>query len=170
MPSDLDSSDDRYDRYGYEPPVSELIPFGERALRGPAPRDYREMGITQDHLAELARMSVDPVFDYDERGERPELYAPIHAMCAIVQIGSEQTIEPLVRLLEYDATADYNEVNDWFIGEIPEAMAKIGAAAIPRLSKLLADHSKHTQSRWAAATALKMMVSRDSSSAPNVWV
>ena len=122
---DPTSSDDRCYSYGYDSPVSELIPLGERASRGPAPRDYRAMGITQDHLAELTRMSVDPVFNHDERGDCPEVYAPIHAMRALMQIGTEHAIEPLVRLLEFDNTADYDELNDWFIEEIPEAMARI---------------------------------------------
>jgi len=141
--------------YDYPPPVSAIFTLDEPALSSRKPYDYRRLGITEEHLGALARMSVDPSLDYAVCGDRPELvWAPVHAMRAMIQLGTEATIEPLARLLEYEPTADYDDMNDWFLEEIPEAFGKMGAMAIPRCAELLRDSEWHTHSRLAAAIAL----------------
>jgi len=142
-------------RYGYEPPVSNLTSLGESSLRTSEHFDYRAMGITEEHVPDLARMTLDCAFDYDECDDCDEVWAPIHAMRAMCQIGTVSTIEPLIRLMEYDDTTDYDDMNDWFLEEIPDALAAFGGGAIPPMARMLADESMHTDSRWAAARALQ---------------
>jgi hypothetical protein len=50
-------------------------------------------------------------------------------------------------------------MNDWFLEEIPDALAAFGGAAIPPLARLLANESKHVHSRWTAARALEKIAS-----------
>jgi hypothetical protein len=146
--------------YGYEPPVSKLLTLGERPLRGPRPFDYSSHGINESHLVELARMSRDASLN-EAASNTLEVWAPIHAMRALIQIGTEATIEPLACLLEYDADADYDEIDDWPLEEIPRAFGQMGAAAAPRCLQLLRDQSKHIHSRLAAAVALEKMAEQN---------
>jgi hypothetical protein len=153
-PDQQDSIHETYHPFGYAPPVSQLLSLGERSLRGPRPVDYRSFGINESHLDDLARMSRDAELKYAERNTR-EAWGPTHAMRALIQIGTEATIEPLARLLEYDADADYDDIDDWSMEEIPLTFGKMGEAAIPRCIQLLGNESKHTHSRIAAGNALE---------------
>jgi hypothetical protein len=146
--------------YDYQPPVSSLLTLGERPLRKREPHDYRAMGITPDHLAELTRMSRDPAFHGEDGDNGLEVYAPVHAMRAMIQLGGEATIEPLARLLEFPADTDDEEINEWFLEEIPDAFAQLGVAAISRIAVLMRDSQQHTHSRVAAATALEKIAQR----------
>jgi hypothetical protein len=146
--------------YDYQPPVSGLLTLGERPLRKREPHDYRAMGITEGHLGELTRLSRDPAFVGEDCGDGPEAYAPVHAMRAMIQLGGEATIEPLARLLEYAADTDDEEINEWFLEEIPDAFAQLGVATIPRISVIMRDSQQHTHSRLAAATALEKIAQR----------
>jgi hypothetical protein len=149
-------------QHDYQPPVSDLIALGERPLRKREPHDYRAMGIDEEHIGELARMSVDPAFNpEDDDDDRPEVFAQMHAMRALCQIGTQATIEPLARLLQYEPTADYDEINDWFMEDIPKAFGNMGAVAIPCCAQLLRDNRWHTHSRFAAASALTKIAQRD---------
>jgi hypothetical protein len=152
--------------HGYEPPVSKLLTLGERPLIRFVPLDYLALGIGEQHLAELARMSRDPLVNDEESDESLGWWAPIHAMRAIIQIGSEATIEPLVRLLEYEELDDSEDICDWFLEEIPEGLADIGAPAIHRTAELLRDDSMHIYSRAAAASALTKIARRHPESRP----
>jgi HEAT repeat protein len=145
--------------YDYHPPVRQLLTLGERSLRGPHPTDYLALGINESHLGELARMSRDEALNEAESNTR-EVWGPTHAMRAMIQVGTEATIEPLVRLLEYDDDADYDDLDDWPLEEIPEAFGKMGLVAIPRCIDLLRDETKHLYSRLAAAQALERIAKK----------
>jgi hypothetical protein len=151
-----DSVDNPDHAYGYGPPVSQLLWIGERTLRGPKPKDYRALGVNESHLAELEKMSRDEAL-HDAASDSRAMWAPIHAMRAMIQIGSDATIEPLARLLEHDDTVDSEEIDEWCLEEIPPALGRMGDRALPRCRALLADHSKHVYSRLSAAVALAKM-------------
>ncbi len=142
--------------YGYQAPLSALLQLGERLLSKRIQHDYLVMGIGESHVGDLARMSTDQAIS-QAPSNSPEVWAPVHAMRALAQIGGESTIAPLVRLIEYDATVDHDVMDDWFLEEVPGALARVGPAAIPRVAQLLRDNSKHTHSRLAAATALSAL-------------
>ncbi len=145
--------------YDYQPPVSKLIELGERPLRHRTPHDYRAMGIGEEHLAELARMSRDRAL-FDDDCPDPARWAPIHAARAMVQLATEAAIEPLVRLLEYPVDADFDDACEWFFEDVPDGLVSIGPATLPAIAALVRNNRCLMYSRIAAAEALAKMGER----------
>jgi hypothetical protein len=145
--------------YDYEPPVSKLLELGERPLRRNKPHDYRSMGLGEEHLAELSRMSRDRAFFLEDCPE-PARWAPVHAARAMIQLNTVAAIEPLSKLLDYPFDADFDDACEWFFEDVPEGLVAIGPAALPAIAALLQNEQRLMYSRIAAADALAKMGER----------
>jgi hypothetical protein len=146
-------------RFDYQPPISKLLELGERPLRRNKPHDYRAMGIADEHLAELSRMSVDTAF-LEEGCPEAARWAPIHAARAMIQLESAAAIEPLVKLLNYPVDADFDDTCEWFFEDVPDGLVAIGPAALPAIGALLQNEQRLMYSRIAVAEGLAKMGER----------
>jgi hypothetical protein len=138
----------------YTSPVDKLLTIGK-----PDPThvedwpDYLELGLTTEHIPELLWMLTDKeLLEIDP--EKPEGWAPVHAMRALGQLREAAVVEPL--LSNSEALLDYDTgLGEWAIEELPEVYGLIGPAAIPLLTQYLADESQDLYVRANAATSLQ---------------
>ncbi|HEU4880610.1 MAG TPA: hypothetical protein VFT45_00155 [Longimicrobium sp.] len=117
----------------YPAPVDQLLVLGEP---GPASewRDYRALGLADEHVPALVTLVEDPRLSWLEwkEGDHPAPYwAPLHAWRALGQLGAASSAEALVRVLVR------NDEDDWAASDIPRVLAMIGPlAAAPVLAAL----------------------------------
>lgn len=139
----------------YPPPVDRLLTLGEGAANTHPWPDYREMGLTEEHVPELVRMATDEGLN-DAPGDTPEVWAPLHAWRTLGQLRAEAAVEPLLSLLHESEDDD-----DWARGELPVVLGMIGRAAVPALSAYLADPAHPLWTRIGAADALHSIAEED---------
>jgi hypothetical protein len=117
---------------------------------------YANLGITVEHLPELARMAIDEDLLYGE--EEAEFLAPPHAWRMLAVLGTPETmvsdrrsvIAPLITALQ-----DWSEENwDWLGEEIKEVFGHIGAAALPELAETLGNTKHSNYARENAAMSI----------------
>jgi HEAT repeat protein len=128
----------------YHDPVTQLLTLGD--VRGKIEwDDYAALGLTAEHLPELAQMVVDDDLHWAD-SEGDEVWAPVHAWRALGQLRAESAIEPLLQLLDrIDDDGD-----DWVQTDLPQVFGMIGPAVIPGLRDFIAD-AEHGE--WARITA-----------------
>ena len=133
----------------YTPPVAALLTIGE-----PDPGkwlDYpRLYHLTADDAPELVRMVQDEGLNWAS-SESLEVWVSVHAWRALAQLQVESALPALVASL---FMIDAHQEGDWAQDEMPEVLAKFGAAAIPHLQPFLADTQNGQWSRITAADAL----------------
>jgi hypothetical protein len=143
----------------YPSPVDKLLTIGEPDPAGSQGwPNYLELGLGPEHIPDLLRMLADDeLLDPEllkEGAEKPEGWAPHHAMRALGQIRDVAAVEPL--LSQSDRLIDYDEgLGEWGMEELPEVYGLIGPAAIPALTAYIADKSHGVDSRTNAATGLE---------------
>jgi hypothetical protein len=110
----------------YSGPLAALLSLGEPQLGRIDAIDYRQRhSIDTSHRELLERMVVDPVFTQGEI-DQTAAYAPIHAWRALAQLADPRSL-PLL----FEHLLD-PEVGDWDYEELPEVIARCGAAALPQ--------------------------------------
>ena len=125
----------------YAPPVDRLLKLGDQG------RDYRVLGLTEEHVPELLRMAADRALS--RPGTPPaQRYARVHAWNALGQLADPRAAEPLAALL----AEEYRD--DVAFETLPAVLGQIGAVALPELRALLADPSADGDLRIAAADAI----------------
>jgi len=140
----------------YRDPVAQLLALGDpRQEEGMTSewRDYPALGLTAEHVPELARMALDEDL-YWADSEGIEVWAPLHAWRALGQLRAESAVEPLLQLLDRIDAAD----DDWVQADLPKVFGMIGPAAIPALRDLLAGSDHGEWARIAAGEGLVEMV------------
>ena len=130
-------------RSEYLPPVAAFLTLGRPSDSWP---DCRRLGLTEEHLPQLAAMAVD--IGLNESEDAPECYAPMHAWRALGQLGGPLAAEALT------AALGYCKGNDFAFEDLPEAIGMIGAPALPGLVKYLADAKHYLYARVTAADAI----------------
>jgi hypothetical protein len=120
-------------KYGYAPPVDQLLTYGENRGYGPDQwPDYLALGIGPEQIPDLIRMATDEKLEWADE-DSLEVWAPIHAWRTLGQLRAEAAIEPLFSLF----TGLYE--SDWVTEELPEVFGMIGPAALPILKAAIAD-------------------------------
>jgi hypothetical protein len=143
----------------YPSPVDKLLTIGEPDPAGSQNwPNYLELGLGPEHIPDLLRMLEDnELFDPEllkAGAEKPEGWAPHHAMRALGQLRDVAAVEPL--LSQSERLIDYDEgLGEWGMEELPEVYGLIGPAAIPALTAYIADKSHGVDSRTNAATGLE---------------
>ena len=84
--------------------------------------------------------------------ESPEVWAPLHAIEILGELGAAEAVEPLLSLLASD--------DEWLDQLLPECLGRIGAPALPPLRAYLFDRAHDVWARSRAAEALKQMAQR----------
>lgn len=124
-----------------------------RPLGRPDPRgwhDYLELGIGPDAEDDLMGLIREPDILWAETGSG-ESWAALHAWRSLGQLGSVKAIPALLELL----TEAHDD--DWVLSDLAEVFGRIGPAAVPALSRYLADDSNELFTRATASRALVMI-------------
>ncbi|GCE28048.1 hypothetical protein KDA_35320 [Dictyobacter alpinus] len=132
----------------YTAPVNQLLTYGKPDIEADEWQDYLAVGLKQEHIPELIQMATDDeLMQIDE--ERPEAWAPIHALRALGQLRAEEAVKPLLSIFSRPDVVD-----EWFIEEIPESLGLIGPAALPILKNFIADETRDNEARYMAVPAI----------------
>jgi hypothetical protein len=132
----------------YSEPVSKLLTCGPVPWHS-EPLDYRELGVSEEDIPELIRMSADKDLYWAE-SESDEVWAPIHAWRALGQL---RAAEAVPTLLEQIALID-KDSDCWPGEELPGVFGEIGEPAIEGLKRYLGDKEKSLEVRMVVTEAL----------------
>jgi hypothetical protein len=133
----------------YQPPVADLLNYGEIKPPNQPWRDYvAELGLTETHIPELIRMMTDDAL-WQSEFESSELWSVVHAWRSLAQLKALEAIAPFLSLLEK------YEDDDWLHIDAPTLFQLMGKAALPELTEALANHSYHEWTRFAIAEGLE---------------
>ncbi|TAK34359.1 MAG: DUF1186 domain-containing protein [Chloroflexota bacterium] len=105
----------------------------------------------QQAVRPLIEMAVDEKLYYAEQ-DSPEVWAPLHAIRMLGELGAAEAVEPLLPLFEWD--------DDWLATALPDAFGGIGEPAVAPLCSLLFDRTKDVWARGRAADALSAIGQR----------
>ncbi len=131
----------------YQPPVAELLNYGDCHNYKEWPNYLQELNLENKHIPELIKMATDEELNQGEE-DSPEVWSPVHAWRALGQLKAVQALEALLPLLN-------NRGDDWISTDFPTLCTLIGVEAIPYLEKFLADSSNHFYARSDAAISLQ---------------
>ncbi len=146
----------------YSPLVAELLTFGD-ARQFPAWPNYVERGFGHEHVPELIRLATDSKLHMAD-SDSLSIWAPVHAWRTIGQLAAVEAVEPLLALFhELDNS-------DWAAEELPEVYGMIGPAAIPALTRYLADAMHGLWPRITAARSFERIAAHYPSARPDCIV
>jgi hypothetical protein len=141
----------------YMSPVVQLLTYGDcRNLRKWP--DYRDIGITEEHIPELIRMLTDDALN-SAKGDSPEVWAPAHAWRALGQLKAVEALDSLLGMF-----AGIDKGDDCAGEELPYVMEMIGSPALPKLSEYLQDDNNGEFARVAAAHSISLVGKREGDS------
>ncbi len=116
----------------YQPPVSELLSFGD-CREIPFETDYIEkFGFTEEHIPDLIQMAIDPDLNW-AYSDSLEVWAPIHAWRSLGQLRATGALKPLLSLMD-----DLKD-SDWYTEELPSVLVQMGPIILPELIAYLAN-------------------------------
>jgi len=136
--------------YGYAFPVDRLLFLGKEPACIRPWYDYCGIGIEPVHVPELIRMATDPRLNNLYEDDQ-QVWAPIHAVRTLGQLGAVSAVEPL---LEHLASYDPVRADDWIMEDAAVAIAMMGPSALPQLKAFLARKDLDQYIRHVAANAL----------------
>jgi hypothetical protein len=125
----------------YLPPVDQLLVLGEPGY-DPEWRDYRALGLADEHVPALMALVEDPRLSWlawKEGDDNAPYWAPLHAWRALGQLRAASSAEALVRVLMRD------DDDDWAGAEIPRVLAMLGPMALAPVLAALPEAA-----RWPA--------------------
>ena len=129
------------------PLVSSLLTFSDTPQFRVWP-NYLELGFSGEHVPDLIRVATDTTLHLAD-SESLDVWAPVHAWRILGQLAASEAIEPLLPL--------FHELDDsdWMGEDLPEVYGMIGPAAIPALTRYLADAEHGLWPRSLAAHSLE---------------
>ena len=130
----------------YQPPVAELLNYGDCHNYKEWPNYVQELNLEKKHIPELIKMATDEELNQGD-SDSPEVWSPVHAWRALGQLKAVQAVEPLLGLLN-------NRDDDWIHSDFPTLCTLIGVEAIPFLKEFLADFSNDVFARSDVAGSL----------------
>ncbi|WP_309386434.1 hypothetical protein [Cerasicoccus frondis] len=129
----------------YSDKLKPLLKLGA-PTRGPQWLDYaKQFGLTTADEAELLRMAQDKDLNQLKSKNRA-VFAPLHAIRALKQVGTEAIVTPLIQILEA------YEDDDWVSVDIPRTLAKLGKSVIPEIEQYLRNVSNSESARFSLAS------------------
>ncbi|MFQ5855845.1 MAG: hypothetical protein ACE5LU_09410 [Anaerolineae bacterium] len=129
--------------HDYSSPLDEILTWGKH---GDLQSMLRKLRPPEKYISDLIRMALDLELLWTSSDD-PKVYAPTHALQLLGMLHAVEAAEPLLDLLDLD--------QDWVPGELPEAYAGIGPAAIPFLQRYLTDREQLEYGRVRATHALQ---------------
>lgn len=139
----------------YTEPVSKLLACGG-ALLDEEWIDYLALGITSNHIPELARMSLDEKL-WEEDSDGDEVWAPLHAWRALGQLRDPAAIPTLLAVMDMSEEWD----DDWSGAEPPAIFAMIGEPSVEPLNEFLCDANRTNTGHMTAAESLKKIAEQN---------
>ena len=136
----------------YQPPVAELLSYGDCRNYKEWPNYLQELNLEKKHIPELIEMATDEELNQGD-SDSQEVWSPIHAWRALGQLKALEALEPLLGLLN-------NRDDDWIHTDFPTLCTLIGLEAIPLLKYFLADSSNNLFARIDAAQSLEAISER----------
>ncbi|MDF2775665.1 MAG: lyase HEAT-like repeat protein [Geminicoccaceae bacterium] len=130
---------------GYPAPLDRVAGLQLDESVYPANVDYVALGIGPGDIPALIDIATDRRFD---DVPVPVAWAPVHAWRALGQLRAADAAEPLTLRLQGD------DLDDYELGDLPRALGKIGAPALPVLARYLSNPQSQTWSRVATAEAV----------------
>ena len=131
----------------YQPPVSELLAYGDCRNYKEWPNYVRELNFEDKHIPELIEMATDEKLSQAD-SDSQEVWSPVHAWRALGQLKAKQALKPLLGLLA-------NRDDDWISSDFPTLCTLIGLDSIPLLKEFLANSSHNLYARCDAAQSLE---------------
>jgi hypothetical protein len=123
--------------------------LGELRQAGQAP-DRSLLDRVKAHGQAAVRPLIEMATDeelHNAESERPEVWAPLHAIQLLGELGATEAIAPLLPF--------FDRVNDDYLAQtLPDAFGGIGAPAVVALRALLFDRSKDVWARIRVAESL----------------
>jgi uncharacterized protein len=108
-----------------------LLELGEADRSGTWP-DYLQYGFSEKDIPALLDLVADQTFDQMNSGST-EVWAPLHAWRTLGQLGSSQSVAPLLN--QFDRLCE----DDWALPELSTVMGMLGEPAIEPLDEFLND-------------------------------
>lgn len=133
----------------YPPPLDRLLTLGEPDVDDWL--DYAAFGIGPELVPELIRMTTDDAL-YDAGQETPEGWAYVHAWRALVQLHATEAVAPLMSLFAR------RRQDGWVSEELPDALGRMGPAALPAMSAFLQDPKQLPMDRGLVVGAVGSLV------------
>jgi hypothetical protein len=119
----------------YPSPINQLRQLGDPAEIQDW-STYRHLGISLEHVADLARLAVDIPESESEDDEAFD--GPIHAWRTLALLESDEAVAALMTVLDQLS----NDGNWWLFGEdLVSVFSQMGAIVLPPLAQMLADSS-----------------------------
>ena len=137
----------------YQPPVSELLAYGDCRNYKEWSNYIRELNLEGQHIPELIKMATDEKLSQAD-SDSQEVWSPVHAWRALGQLKAIEALKPLLGLLA-------NRDDDWISSDFPTLCTLIGLDSIPLLKEFLADSSHNLYARCDAAQSLEAISHRD---------
>ncbi|AFY82090.1 hypothetical protein [Oscillatoria acuminata] len=124
----------------YQPPVSQLLTFGDARDIALENNYIEQIGFTEEHIPDLIRMAIDPELNW-AYSDTLEVWAPIHAWRSLGQLRAAAAVKPLLSLM------DELKDSDWYTDEMPTVLAQIGPVTLPDLIAYLANPHYNSHQR-----------------------
>jgi hypothetical protein len=143
----------------YSRPIRQLFHQGDPDLIQDW-SSYLKLGLTVNHLDELAQMAIDrKLFEAEETG-----WAPIHAWRTLAMLQDDAAIDPLIQVLrtlsDTDLT-DEDEEFDWVSEELPLVFGQVGPMALAALRACLTDTHLSNRVRENAVVSIAEIANED---------
>lgn len=130
----------------YPEPVSNLIALGETDWD--EWDDYSKFGFTKEHIPELIRLGTDRfLLSANEEVGDDEMWAPMHAWRALVQLQAADAIAALTQILDWSFDTDSDLITEGFT----DVLEKFGTSAIEPLAAFINERG-HSVSGYTSAS------------------
>jgi hypothetical protein len=118
--------------FPYSNPVAQLLQLGDDRTDLHEPwLDYKQLGLTADHIPALIQLASDrELLQLEE--DTSAAWAPLHAWRSLGQLQATAAVVPLLDLAESEEAW-----SDWLLVDLPLIFQLIGLPAIPALAKRL---------------------------------
>jgi hypothetical protein len=147
--------------FDYAPPVAELLEVGEEGVKWGDSFDYVEdFELSVKDVPELLRMAADERLSTAD-SESDLVWAPIHAVRALGQLGAAEAVNPLLNLIVRSREDETDAGDDWLHTAVSRELVEIGAPAASSVARLIVDQGKDRLSRVTAAAVLSKLGRQD---------
>ena len=129
------------------PKIQALLTLGDPGNKSNWPDYVKQYGFTHNDVPTLLMLYTDEEINSLD-SDRPEVWAQVHVWRTLGQLGSEESIEAIIRSFDTLHNDDYAQ------SELPEVISMIGPTAIPALTNYWQQPDKNEFSYAIAVDAL----------------
>jgi Protein of unknown function (DUF1186) len=123
--------------------------------------DFLALGITTEHIPELAKLVLDEQFYLEDPEDEEWLYPHLFAYRALAQLKTEEAIDAIIQGILCWTDSDWFE---WFSMPMSKILGEIGELAVPALGRLLQSKAADEQVLIMTTEYLTAIVDRNPAS------